>query len=129
MLVADASVIAPFVADGADDGDRIRRRLRGESIAAPDLVRIEVISVLRRQRSLGTLTETEANRAVDDLLDLPMTTYPTGSLLRRAWTLRDNITPYDACYIALAETLGCVLLTKDPRLSRAPGTRCVIEIP
>ena len=66
--------------------------------------------------------------AVDDLLDLELDVYPTGPLLRRAWQLRDNVTAYDACYVALAEALDCPLLTADARLSRAGGPMCDIEL-
>ena len=117
------------VVDGGEDGRRIRDRVRNESIAAPDLLRSEVVSVIRRHRSAGKLTDVEAEQAVADLLALPITIYPTGPLLERTWALRDNITTYDACYVALAEALDCPLLTADVRLSRAPGTRCTIEIP
>lgn len=128
MIVADASVLAPVVADHGVDGTNFRRRLRGETVAVPDLARIEVISVLRRQLYSGTLDSSQALQAVDDLLELPLVVYPTGRLLRRAWALRDNITTYDACYAALAELLGCPLLTADARLSRAPGLNCTIEV-
>ncbi len=128
MLVVDASVIAPAVADGGSDGVRYRQRLQGEQIAAPDLLRVEVMSVIRRQLHVGTVDVTQAEQAVTDLLDLPMAVYPTAPLLPRGWQLRDNLTAYDACYIALAETLGCSLLTADTRLSRSPGTRCPIEV-
>ncbi len=128
MLVVDASVIAPAVADGGSDGVRFRQRLRGEQVAAPDLLGVEVLSVIRRQLHVGTIDVTHAEQAVTDLLDLPITVYPSARLLLRCWQLRDNLTAYDACYIALAETLGCSLLTADTRLSRAPGTRCPIEV-
>jgi len=127
VLVVDASVIAPVVVDGGRDGDTLRARLRGEAIAGPDLLRIEVMSVVRRQTGAGSLTTAEANAAIEDLLDLPLSVYPTAALLRRAWALRDNITSYDACYVALAEALGCPLLTADARLANAPGARCIIE--
>ncbi len=127
MLVVDASVIAPVVADTGPDGVRFRQRLHSEQVAAPDLLRVEVLSVIRRQLHVGTLDVTQAEQAVTDLVDLPITVYPTAPLLLRCWQLRDNLTAYDACYIALAETLGCSLLTADVRLSRAPGTRCAIE--
>ena len=127
MLVVDASVIAPAVADGGSDGIRYRQRLHGEQIAAPDLLRIEVLSVIRRQLHVGTIDATQAEQAVTDLLDLPITVYPTAPLLLRSWQLRDNLTAYDACYIALAETLSCSLLTADIRLTRAPGARCAFE--
>ena len=128
MLVVDASVIAPAVADGGDDGRRYRQRLRGEQLAAPDLLRVEVLSVLRRQARLGELDAAQVAAAVDDLLDLELDVYPTGPLLRRVWELRDNVTAYDACYVALAEALDCALLTADARLSRASGPICEVEV-
>lgn len=128
MLVVDASVVAPAVADGGPDGVRFRHRLHGEQVAAPDLLRVEVISVIGRQLRVGTMDANQADQAVTDLLDLPVTVYPTAPLLVRCWQLRDNLTAYDACYVALAETLGCSLVTADSRLSRAPGTRCPIEV-
>jgi predicted nucleic acid-binding protein len=63
-----------------------------------------VLSVLRQQAGAG-------------LLDA-----------RRVWELRDNLTPYDAAYVAVAETLGCPLLTADGRLGRAPGLSCAVEV-
>ncbi len=128
MIVSDASVLAPVVADHGPDGTNFRRRLRGETVAVPDLARIEVISVIRRQLHSGALDSSQAVQAVDDLLDLPLIVYSTSRLLRRAWALRDNITTYDACYAALAELLGCPLLTADTRLSRAPGINCTVEV-
>ena len=55
--------------------------------------------------------------------------YPTGSRLRRAWELRANGTVYDSCYVALAESLACTLLTADARLARAPGLSCPVKVP
>jgi predicted nucleic acid-binding protein len=113
VLVVDASVIAPAVADGGPDGNACRARIKGQSLAAPDLLRIEAVSVIRRQLASGALTSAQANNAIEDLLNLPLTVYPTAPLLRRAWELRDNATAYEACYVALAEALGCALLTAD----------------
>lgn len=128
MLVVDASVLAPVVADTGDDGAAFRARLRGEAVAGPDLLRVEVVSVVRRQAAAGQLTPAQAAAAIDDLLGLPLSVFPTAPLLRRAWDLRDNVTAYDACYVALAEALGCTLLTADVRLAGAPGARCAIEL-
>lgn len=127
MLVVDASVLAPVVADSGSDGRRYRQRLRGEALIAPDLLRIEVVSVLRRHATTGRLTAEQADDAVDGLLDLPIAVFPTAPLLRRVWQLRPNLTAYDACYVALAEAVDSPLLTADHRLARAPGPRCVIE--
>lgn len=128
MLVVDASVIAPAVADGGTDGEACRARIRGQSLAAPDLLRVEAVSVIRRQFLNGALSRTQATNAIEDLLNLPIVVYPTSALLRRAWELRDNTTAYDACYVALAEALGCPLATADQRLANAPGVRCKLDI-
>ena len=124
MLVADASVIAPMLADGGRDGDLCRAATRGQTLVAPDLLRVEVLSVIRRHAASGALTKRQADNAIDDLLALPITLYPTTPLLRRCWALRANVTAYDACYVALAETLDVALLTSDAKLASAPGTRC-----
>ncbi len=128
MLVVDASVVAPAIADGGPDGDACRARIRGQSLAAPDLLRLEAMSVFRRQLANGSLTEKQATNAIEDLLNLPVAVYPTAPLLRRGWEMRDNATAYDSCYVALAEALGCPLATADQRLANAPGTRCQFEI-
>lgn len=128
MLVVDASVLAPAIVDGGADGATIRARLRSETIAGPDLLRIEVLAVIRKRRIDGSLTLDHADAAVDDLLDLPLSVFPAAPLLRRAWELRDNLTAYDAFYIALAEALGCPLLTADARLANAPGNNCAVEL-
>lgn len=63
-----------------------------------------------------------------DLADLPFARYPTLPLLQRAYELRANVTAYDAAYIALAETLGCDLVTTDGRLAKAPGIQCRVRV-
>jgi len=128
VLVVDASVIAPAVADGGTDGEACRARIKGQSLAALDLLRVEAVSVIRRQFLNGALTGTQATNAIEDLLNLPIVVYPTSVLLRRAWELRDNTTAYDACYVALAEALGCPLATADQRLANVPGVRCKFDI-
>ena len=128
MLVVDASVLAPAIADEGDDGRRFRERLRGETVIGPDLLRLEVLSVLRRHTASGALTDEQANSAVADLLAFPINVFPTGPLLYRAWQLRDNVSAYDGCYVALAEAIGHPLLTADRRLANAPGVQCAIEV-
>lgn len=128
MLVVDASVLAPVVADDGSDGRRFRERLRAETVVGPDLLRIEVSSVLRRHANHGRLTPQQADAAIADLLAFPLTVYPTGPLLRRVWELRQDVTAYDACYVALAEAVGYPLVTADRRLASAPGIRCAVEV-
>lgn len=98
-------------------------------MAAPDLAKVEVLSVLRRLVLNGSLGRSHAEDAVANLLALPITAFPAQAFLKRCWELRDNVTSYDASYVALAETLGCPLLTADARLAKAPGPTCPIEIP
>ncbi len=66
--------------------------------------------------------------ALTDLADLPMARVSHRPLLRRCWELRDNLTVYDAAYVALAESLDATLVTADARLARAPGVRCAVEL-
>ena len=128
MVVVDASALAPVVADAGGDGQRFRERLRDERVIGPDLLRVEVASVLRRHAGNGSLSAQQANAAIGDLLAFPITVYPTAALLRRVWELRPNVTAYDACYVALAEAVGFPLLTADWRLANAPGLRCSVEV-
>lgn len=87
-----------------------------------------MISVIRCQLHSSVLDSRQAATAIGDLLDLPLVVYPIAQLLSRVWALRDNVSAYDACYVSLAELLGCPLLTADTRISRSPGLSCAIEL-
>lgn len=128
MLVVDASALLPAIADGSDVGRQRRQRLVSERLDAPDLILAESLSVIRRQSLAGMLSSAQADQAIEDLLALPIIIHPTARLIRRVWELRGNVTPYDACYVALAEALDCPLLTGDARLARAPGLACEVEL-
>ncbi len=128
MLVVDASVLAPVVADAAGDGRRFRERLRGEVVVGPDLLRVEVAAVVGRHANTGQLTPVQADVAIGDLLDFPITVFPTAPFLRRVWELRQNLTTYDGCSVALAEAVESPLVTADRRLANAPGLRCDVEV-
>ena len=128
MLVVDASVLASALGDDGADGETARQRLRGRDLAAPDLIDLEVVSVLRRQLSVGKLDARRAQLALDDLLEIPIQRAPHRPLLRRCWELRDNLSVYDAAYVALAEALDAPLVTADARLAKAPRVRCAVEV-
>lgn len=128
MLVVDPSVLVPLLVDHHDLGPRARRRLRGERLAGPDLVKIETLSVLRRLALSGRLGSVGVDEAVDVLSTLPMALYPTDQFVRRAWQLRHGMTAYDACYVSLAEALAVPLLTADARLAGTHGHACEIEV-
>jgi predicted nucleic acid-binding protein len=128
VIVVDASVLATALGDDGPDGDRARARLRGERLSAPELVDLEVASVLRRQVQGGEVDIRRAALALADLAALPLRRAPHRPLLARCWELRDNLTVYDASYVALAEALDVTLLTGDGRLARAPSPRCRVEM-
>jgi len=115
VTVVDTSVLAVALGDDGTDGAHARQRLRGEVLAAPELIHPQVLSVLRRGVAGGAMTA-HARRA------------PHRPLLRRCWELRHNVTSFDACYVALAEILDVTLLTADRRLANAPGLQCSIAI-
>lgn len=127
VIVVDASVVAPALGDDGEDGDLARARLRGETLIAPELIDLETASVFRRQVLAGRMPPRRARLGLADLLDLPMRRVSHRPLLHRCWQLRDNLSIYDAAYVALAETLGLSLLTADARLAGAPGVRCRIQ--
>lgn len=129
MIVVDASVLANVVGDDSTDGRRCRREVRSAGdIAAPDLVDVETVAVLRKRWLAGTLADRRFATALDDLEAIELDRYPTLPLVRRAYHLRSNVTTYDAMYVALAEALNCELLTGDHRLASAPGPRCTIRL-
>lgn len=129
MIVVDASVLANVVGDDGVDGERARRELRAAGdAAAPDLVDVESLAVLRRRWLAGTISAQRFATAIDDLMDIDIERYPTLPFLRRAYELRANVTAYDATYVALAELLGCDLMTGDRRLADASGPRCNVRI-
>ena len=127
MLVVDASVVVVALADDGIDGDAARARLRGQRLAAPQLVDLEVGSVLRRQVAAGQVDNRRAELAIHDLVAMPLHRAGHSALLRRCWELRANLSFYDAAYVALAEALNATLLTGDERLAKAPGPACRIE--
>lgn len=107
----------------------VTRIARGRhSLHAPHLADAEVLHVLRRYVGRGVLSAAAGARAVRALAIVPLRRYSHEPLLERAWALRDNVTAYDALYVALAERLGATLLTRDARLAAAPGVRAAVEV-
>ncbi|CAN5560870.1 PIN domain-containing protein [soil metagenome] len=122
MIVIDASAaLSGLLNDGA-----ARVWMTREQLHAPHLIDSEVVSVLRHHVASGRLPVAEGWGALAIWRRLGLTRYPSTGLLDRIWQLRENVTPYDAGYVALAESLRCQLLTADSRLSRAPGIECPI---
>ena len=128
MIVADASVVYLAVAMDNSIGSSARRRLAGEAVRAPHLLDVETIHALRTNVRRRILDAERAARAVDDLGRSTIRRVSHRRLLPRMWELRDNISAYDAAYVALAEALGVPLVTADARIAGAPGIRCDVEV-
>ncbi len=126
MIVVDASVLVGAVL--GTDPALVPRLSREPTLHAPELLPLEVASVLRRLVLAGQISERVARTALGKVADLPLTLHPQLGLLSRIWELRANLTVYDAAYVALAEALGLPLLTSDGRLSQAPGLRCNVDL-
>lgn len=120
MIVVDASAALSALLNAGP----AREALAREQLHAPHLVDSEVASGLRRQVASGRIDTDAGWTALDTWRRLGLTRYPTHGLLGRIWALRDNLSAYDAGYVALAESLDCSLVTADARISRAPGIRC-----
>jgi len=129
LIVVDASILSNALGDDGADGRLARRSIRqAGNLAAPDLVDVETVSVLRKRWLAGTITLHRFSVAINDLEQIDIDRYPTLPLMRRAFELRSTVTSYDAAYVALAEVLDCELLTGDAKLVKAPGPRCAIRL-
>lgn len=129
MIVLDASAAVEWLLQ-TKVGARVEQRIVSTraSLHAPHLLDIEVTQVLRRYALARVITPRRGEEALEDLLDLPLTRYPHDLLLRRVWKLRDNMTAYDAVYVALAEALGAPLFTCDQKLASVSGHNAQIEV-
>jgi predicted nucleic acid-binding protein len=130
VIVLDASSAVTVLLNLGTGASGIRERMdRADGgLHVPHLFEVEVMNVLRRYALNDTLSTERARLALNRLCDMRVTCYPQTTLLPRIWELKDNITAYDAAYVALAETLEAALVTRDERLSRAPGIRATVEL-
>lgn len=120
MIIVDASAVLDGLLDAASHPE-IAEALSGakQPLAAPDLLDVEVLSVLRRWEQRGEITTARARLALDDLETLPVVRHPSRALTDVAWSMRRTLTAYDAQYVALAKSLPGTLLTTDQRMASA----------
>ena len=109
-------------------GDAAAERQAGEDLAAPHLIDVEVGHALRRFAAAGRITAERGLWALHDLARLEIERWDHAALLPRAWDLRNNLSFYDATYVALAEALSVPLVTLDARLAGAPGVMATVEV-
>lgn len=130
MIVVDASAEVAVLLNVGPEVERIRERVarRGQTLHVPHLFDIEVLHSLRSLILRGTVSPERARLALSRLRDTQLTRYPHTSLMQRIWELRENLSAYDAAYVALAEALDAPLITMDARLAQAPGIRAAVEV-
>jgi predicted nucleic acid-binding protein len=129
VIVVDASALLEFLLQ-TQLGARVEVRLfrDQDELHAPHLVDVEVVQGLRRLVRTAEVSPGRAAEAIADLSDLDLHRHPHLDLLGRAWKLRDNLSAYDAIYVALAEAVEAPIITCDRPLAKAPGHRARIEV-
>jgi predicted nucleic acid-binding protein len=128
-VVCDASALVALLLDSGPDGRWATDAAAGADLAAPSLVSFESANIIRRHELAGIVSADQAKQAHADLLDLAIEPWPYELLAPRAWELRQNLSCYDASYVALAELIGATLVTLDERIGGAPGVRCAVATP
>jgi predicted nucleic acid-binding protein len=128
VIVLDASALLEFLLQ-TPLGTRVEARLfqDEDEFHSPHLVDVEVTQGLRRLVRMGEVSAHRAAEAIADLAGLDLHRHAHVDLLTRAWKLRENVTAYDAMYVALAEALDATVITCDAPLAKAPGHRARIE--
>lgn len=131
MIVLDASAAVDWL-EGRSDSDvavRVSRRMTtADSIHVPHLWLVEVTQALRRHVAAGLVSPDRGLRTLRVAERLPAVRHGHESLVERVWALRENLTAYDAIYVALAEVLDATLVTTDARLARSPGHAATIDL-
>lgn len=132
LAVVDASVLVAFYA--ADDPRRLKvvaRLVVGDALFAPAHLDAEIVSALRglsRPSRPSPALQSAIPGALRHLAHFPVRRMPLAPTLQRIWELRDNLTAYDAAYVALAERLDGPLITCDAKLAGASGPRCTFDL-
>lgn len=129
MIVVDASAMLEALLR-LPAARAVERRMfePAQTLHTPHLLDVEVAQVIRRYAANREIDAERGRTALADLADFPLHRYPHDFLLPRVWELRNNLTAYDAIYVALAEVLDAPLLTHDKRLAAAPGHHARIEL-
>jgi predicted nucleic acid-binding protein len=129
VIVVDASALLEVLL-GTPAAKSLEDRLfaAGETLHAPHLLDVEIVQVVRRYAARGDIDDARGRAALTDLADFPLQRYPHDFLLPRIWDLRNNLTAYDAAYVALAEALEAPLITRDRRLAAAIGHEARVEV-
>ena len=126
LFVIDASAATEYLLR-TPLGLKVAATTEDASLIAPELIDVEVLSVLRRAVMRREISEQRALLAIEDLVDWSIDRISHKPLLWLAWQHRDNVSAYDAFYVAAARISNAPLLTTDGQLSRAPKLGISIE--
>ena len=129
IVVVDAAVVVAALVDNGPTGQWSELQLMTEELAAPHLMPVETANILRRSAMAGDISADVASIAHEDLLALNVELFTYQPFGARVWQFRNNMTAYDAWYVAIAESLNAPLATLDMRLSRASGSGCTFLTP
>ena len=129
ITVVDASVLVAALVDSGETGRWAETAIAEGGLASPELVLVETANILRRHARSDQVSRAEAAIAFQSLLRLNVEMFPFRPFAVRVWELGENLTSYDAWYVALAEALDCPLITLDRKIGRAPGPTCQIITP
>jgi predicted nucleic acid-binding protein len=124
-VVIDASAAVEFLLR-TTVGLRIEGMIADANLFAPELLDVEVTAVLRRHSLRGIIAPDRAVQALDDLVAWDIERVSHRALVRHAWALGDNVSAYDAFYLAAARRHSASVITSDGPLSRIPVATGVV---
>lgn len=120
ILVVDASVVVDLLARFRPEPIEELLWASDAVLAAPELLDIEVLNALRKLDQPGSIPPGRKAELPGLLRALRIRKYRHDNLIEGIWSLRNNLTAYDAAYVVLARLLNATLITRDTRLANAP---------
>ena len=117
-----------FVIDASAVGSDSPLLDEADALFAPELIDLEVANLLRKSVLRHERDPVEAGAILAAWATNDVMRFPHAPYLDTIWALRENITTYDAAYVALAIHLGATLLTADRRLAAAAAAYCEVAV-